>query len=307
MPANTQVVLRSTIASTDPTLATYPRDPLIYGDNGGVRFVADLGFGLSYPGGLAASRPAPAAPVNGAVVYDVAKRANARAVVATGQTVGYAGGGFDFSALTNEGSYLEVPAAVAADIATAVGGKKQRFLVCLYVRLPTLAQWSNEGVPAPFLCHTLAQDGYAAEADLVMVGQLGTGRIRSRRQTAGAGSATEEIIVDVPAAAAGTVAQVAYWRDDAGQALRVRTVAGTVIGTAALGADNTGDFSAKKGVVGVGPSHWAYFNGFIGTHATAKNWRLFRCWYENLARSLRDPVEVLDADYERVIARGVFS
>ena len=45
------------------------------------------------------------------------------------------------------------------------------------------------------------------------------------------------------------------------------------------------------------------FDGITG----AVKWRYYRSFIENLTTSGRDPATVLDADYARTVARGVFS
>jgi hypothetical protein len=124
-------VLESPIVSTDTTLEVAYRDALLRGvANNGVRFIADLGFGFSYPAGPFSDRPAAGAPVSGALVADVAEHANGSAVLTSGQTIGYAGGGIRLFNGHGEGQlfgrtsrsgprYLH---AVRWPIAAAIGG-----------------------------------------------------------------------------------------------------------------------------------------------------------------------------------------
>ncbi|MFZ3005848.1 MAG: hypothetical protein WA047_06705 [Phenylobacterium sp.] len=105
------LVIKSAFESTNTDLALLSRDPLTVGDNNGVRFIGDLGFPYSYPGGI---------PANLAVVKDVAGHADGQAVIAGGVT--HVGNGFDFSGVSAIGNYLSIPASVSADIYGAGGG-----------------------------------------------------------------------------------------------------------------------------------------------------------------------------------------
>lgn len=297
-------VLRSPVSTGDASLPLAVRDALLRDvPNDGVRFGADLAFGWSYPGGPYASRPAPGAPANGAVVYDVAERANASVVLRSGQVVGYAGGGFDFSSLTDNSSYLSIPASVAADLYTPFSGASQRYLFCAYLKLPALADWNTDSVVAPFV-HWSAAPFNTPSTDLFTLSQTSgaTKGIILHRQTAGA---TAQSLSLVPAGGDyGSNAQLAVYRTATATGLRLRTANGTILATAAQGADNSGDFSALTGRLGVGSAFW---RSPLSAQVNAAKWRLGRAFVENLARSGRDPITVLDDDYARVVARGVFS
>lgn len=292
--------LNSPIVSADPTLATLYRDPLMTGaPNDGVRFIADTAFGFCYPGGPLAGRPAAAAPANQAVIYDAAERANGKFVKVSGQTIGYAGGGFDFSALTDRGSYLEVPASVAADLWNAYNGTSQRYLICGYFKLPSFANWNTSANAAPLFSFA-ALNASTESPDVVTVAQTNGGQLTSLRQTAG--STLAYTAVTPPAYDA--LAQVAFWRNAAGVGVTVKvgSTRATTMGAAASA--NTENFSAQTGQFGIGTAYW---QPALSGQTSARNFRLYRLFVENLARSGRDPLTVLDADWARVIARGVFS
>ena len=293
-------ILKSPVASSAPGLGTLVRDPLLQGvANDGVRFIADLAFPYSYPGGALFGRPAAAPPSDQAAVFDVADHAAGKVVKAAGQTVGYAGGGFDYSTLTARASYLEIPAAIADDIWTAYAGASQQFLACLYVRLPALADWNANANLAPFI--QFANSRYVEDVDIFTLGQTNIPTILMSRQTAGA---TVQSLSVNPTGHYGLVAQLAVWRTASECGLRLKSSAGTVVATAAAGSANSGNFSGNVGKVGLGGGFW---QNPLGTQATAVRWRLYRVFVENLARSGRAPLSVLDADYSRVVARAVFS
>lgn len=303
-------ILRLPISVSDSSLATACRDALLTGAvNDGVRFIADLSFGYCYPGGAFEGRPSPAAPANNAVIYDVADRANGAAKVISGNTINYSGGGFDFGSITKKDNYLEIPASVAADIYTSYGGASQQFLACMYIKLPTSANWNTSSSVLPML--QFAGTGtatYQNTADLVAIAQGANGTLQGRRQTGAGAASTASITLD--SGDYGLVTQIAYWRNASGVGIRIKNSNGTKITTAAVGSNNTQDFSGKTGIAGVSGGFWAVDGNNVlnGAGQTgAKNFRLYRLFVENLARSGRSPLTVLDADYARVAARSVFS
>lgn len=288
--------LNTPVASADTTLPIAVRDALLTGANGGVLFLFDTAFGFSYPGGALAGRAAAGAPANGAVVADISEHANGSFVKAATQTVGYAGGGFDFSTLAatvsagNTDNHVKAPAAVWADIYA-----NQEYMVVLYMRLPSLADWNANASILPFFASSAA--GYSSEADPLTLDFQLAPNIQARRQTAVGAQTLLEIS---PATHYGRHAQVAFWRNAAGTGLRVKSAAGVSLSTAAAGAVNAANFSACQPRFGtVTP-----FTDFASaSHRTCRNFRLYRGFIENLHTSTRDPVTALDADWERVQAR----
>jgi len=292
-------VLESPLSSSDPALEVAVRDVLLRGvANEGVRFIADLGFAFSYPAGPFSGRPAPGAPANGALIGDVAERNNGSVVLANGQMIGYAGGGFDFSAVTVKGNYLAVPAEVAHDIYTPFNGASQRPLVVAYVKLPTKANWNTATAIFPMIAWGSA-NASAAAPDMVTIGQSSiSSRIEALRQTAGA------TLVSMNVAVAdeeyGQLAQLVWWRNAAGTGLSLRTSRGRTTTLGAVGPDNTSDFSAQIGRLGVCDT---YSVPSAPASANAGKFRAYRMFIENLARSGRDPLTVVEADWLRVQAR----
>lgn len=180
----------------------------------------------------------------------------------------------------------------------------QQFLACCYVKLPTTANWMTAtNYALPFLGWATSAAGYSGGSDLVQISQSNFGslqRVHLARQVNG--SSVGDVVLVPNAADFGSVVQLAMWRNAAGVGVRIRSANGIVAGTSTVTAPNIGNFSGLTGKAGIGPANWA---NAIGTGA--KNWRLYRGFIENLLTSGRDPVAVLDADYARVAARGVFS
>jgi len=277
------------------------RDPLLAGvANSGVRFLADLAFPWCYPGGEPANRPAAGAPGNGAVVRDIAEQANA-SVAFSGGTIAYAGGGFDLSNAQVSSTLqagIVLPASILADISTAFGGKAQRFLFAMYLKLPLLADWAAGNL-------SIAGDKiFSSAPSLIAVNEAGGGTLNLRRQS-GAGTA-DSLTLTPNVGDYGTVVQLAVWRSDTGIGLRLRSPNGTLLQAAAVGADNNQAFGTNTMTLG----YCTAFTGGLGGAVTtlpALRLRIYRAFMENLARSGRDPVAVLDADYTRQQARALFS
>lgn len=274
--------------------------------NDGVRFMADAAFPWCYPGGPLDGRPAAGTPTNGAVIYDMAEQADGSfALPASGVT--YAGGGFDFTnstALTGSRDVgIIMPASVLADLWTAYGGASQQFLFSMWVKLPTLANWNAS---ASLL--SMAGDlPLTAQPSLFIVTQRSGGVIDVRRQVSSGTSDTGNPLVITPASGDyGSVVQIGVWRTASQQGLRLRSANGIRLTTAAAGAANTQNFSGNTFCVGRNGA--SYAGASPTTTLTAlSGFRVYRTMMENLARSGRDPVAVLDAAYTAVTARGLYS
>lgn len=282
--------LKLTGTFTDNTLPAYRRDAVLSGDNGGVKFLFDLAYPYSYAGGT---------PANGSPIVNINDSgSNGSIVLTSGQNLVFAGNGLDFTNITAANNYLSVPASVAADI-WGGGAGLQYFMQVMYLKLPTNANWNVDTSIVPF--SQFATTAYnIPDADLVLFNQQASGKaIGARRQTNGA---TIDTLSVVPMTADyGSYAQVAFWRNAAGQGLRLKTANGTVLSTAAVGSANVTNFSAKTGKIGLAGTFAP------GVQAPSRQWKLYRGWIENLVTSGRDPATVLDADWTRTVARGVFS
>lgn len=288
------LVFRTSSISNNPNLETLKRDQLLAGDNAGVRFLFDTAFGFSYAGG---------APANGAKIGDVAEHADGSFVLSNEQAVGYNGNGFDLSTLT--GTTLETSIAhVLAPVSIWSGiAEAQQFMVCAYMRLPSEEDWNSEASILAFFSSSLVGTGYNSAPDPLTFSFRGTTAksISFRRQTA-VGAQVE--LTCVPAGHYGQVAQVAFWRNAAGIGARIKSVGGLTQSTGAVGALNVADITTCRPRFGCS-TPFASYN--LAGHVSGRKYRLYRGFIENLAVSERDPVAVLDADYARTIARGVFS
>lgn len=273
---------------TDPNLPKAYRDAVLDGANDGVLFLFDLAYRWCWPGG---------APNNGDAVMDIAENANGSMVEHPGQSIGFASNGFDFGTLTAGASYLQIPAGVAGSI----WGGEQFFAVTIYLTLPEKDDWNPLSGLLAFLCFTSNPGGYTAEADLLTIAQAGGGskQLTARRQLSG-GSDNTSLTITPKDDDYGGLVQLVYWRNAAGQGLRLKSENGAVVQSIGPTASNTGDFSAKSGRLGIGPSFWPTAAANLDTVGGAKNFKVHRGWIEDSAKSGRDPLLVADADWGRV-------
>jgi len=285
--------IKLTGTCTDTTLPTLERDGLLSGSNDGVRFLWDAAFPYSYAGGP---------PAADALIRDISEHGDGKFARATADVVGFAGGGFDFSTMTaTSGPTLqavESPSNVWAGIQA-----EQEFMVVSYVKLPVLADWNVETSILPIFAGGNTGTGYSTEPDPVTI-LLKPGNVSARRQYA-IGSQAE--ISVAPGLHYGLVTQVAFWREGGGAnqvGLRLKSAAGSTLSLGTAATLNAADFSAVKARWGSVPPFTTYN---LATHRTARNRRHYRGWVEDLSISGRNPETVLDADWLRVVARGVFS
>ena len=298
------LVLQAPTQVANAGLPLLKRDPLLRDDyNGGVRFAFDLAFGWCYGG---------ASPfVADAVIKDVAERADgAVRVPAGGGQPTFAGGGIDFSAATLRNTHLEIPAAVA----NTIYNNGQKFLLALYLKLPAAADWVTAAGDWNILAFSSAVNSWQGAADMLSLGlayNSGTPQLFFRRQTA-IGTADNQAISGanlVPAQ--GALAQLAFWRSNTETGASIRTVAGgrVTVTPKAAGSDNAQNFASQVGRIGLTPnwSATAIDGATSNNQAGARKMRIYRGWVEALQLSGRDPLTVLEADWARTIARGVFS
>lgn len=278
---------------SDPSLPVIVRDPLLMGDNTGVRCLFDLAFPYSYQGGI---------PTQDSLIRDIAGQNDCKFNLPAGQSVGFVGNGFDFSTLTadthpRDNCNIEAPTGVWSTISVA-----QEFLVCFYLKLPTDADWNTDPNLFPFFLGS--EQGYQLEADPITIaqaGSAGTKVVTFRRQTA----LNAQVNTQVNAVGHfGKFTQVAYWRTSSGVSARLKSIDATTITNTPAGPANTLDFSGCRGLFGVVPPFTLFS---IANHRTARNFKLYRGFIEDLSLSGRDPTTVLDADFARVVARDVFS
>lgn len=194
----------------------------------------------------------------------------------------------------------------------------QEFLFCMYVKLPTEADWYNEagnsGRFPMFQTAAGAASTFFNAADLFSVNQQDTSkRLHLVRQT-GLSSSTSRGLALVPAVEDyGAVCQIAYWRKngvDACRLLRLDDAAiaiSNALGTAS--APNKEDFTAGKPKFGVAGGFATALGGgvFNAAQQNASKFRVGRGFIEALDLTGRDPVTVLSADWQRTLDRGVYS
>ena len=282
------LVIRVPGTTTDTAKPILRKDAMLKTDvNGGVKFLFDLGNLPGYPGGN---------PVNGTVIPDLSDHADGVAEVSAGQAVAYLGGGFDYEGVTAINNDIKAPSSCLASIYAA---SNQYFMKVAYRKLPLLADWPSTTSLMSILADNTATSGYTTVPDLLTIGLGNAPNISARRQTSV--GAADTLTMNADANMYGQVCQIAFYRTAAGQTLRVKSALGTKTATAAVGSNNSANFSACE-------PRW----GFIGqsgalTPANSTKQRSYRGWIEDLALSGRDPVTVLDKDFTDTVTRALYS
>ncbi|WP_156448189.1 hypothetical protein [Sphingobium sp. CCH11-B1] len=286
------VIIRTNTDVTDPNAPIYVRDQLLADSNDGVRFLFDYGRPYSWPN--------QDDPINGDGARDISNHANAAWTITSGSPdFDPEDGGMDFSTVTTQPANLVVPAAsFAADIFA-----DQLFLVAMYLKLPSAAQWPADASGYRyFMCGTLGSSSVvtSGEADIVSIGMWTNGSTHylvAHRQKNG--TVVDTLFIDM-AGQFEAVGQLGFWRSATQQGLRWKSAAGTVLYTLSASTKNVTNFSSKTLQVGLPNTFWGLSDA---GHRASSHYRMFRHFGENLARSGRDPVTVLDADYARNIGR----
>lgn len=287
------IILRTDTAITDPTAPVYVRDQLLANSNDGVRFLFDFGRPYSWPN--------QDNPHNGDGVRDISQHANAPwNISGAGPTFELAAGFMNFSTVSVDPADVVIPAAFAADI-----WADQLFLISMYLKVPNEDQWPASGASDKYwLCATTGNSGVmvSGELDIISLGMWTNGATKylvARRQLSGT---TVETLYLPMAGHFGTVGQFAFWRTAAQQGLRWRSSVGSVreVEAKGTGTKNVADFSGKTLQFGMPGSTW--FLPAAGDQAS-RNYKIARVFGENLSRSGRAPLDVLDADYARNIGR----
>jgi hypothetical protein len=140
-----------------------------------------------------------------------------------------------------------------------------------------------------------------AATSLFSVGMNAPGSVAGgfalRRQTA-AGVVRS---LALAAAEGGVLAQIAVYRTASVFALRYKSATQTmlVVDPVGTGSDNTQDFSANQIALGRPNA----FRNTTGFNTRFIGFRAYRTFIENLSRSGRDPMAVLDADWTRMQTR----
>lgn len=298
------ILIKSPNVSTAAGLQKFRLDPVLAGDNGGVKFLFDLPSSLGWPD--------QDAPLSGDVIKNIAttpgimELGNGSMNIISGQAVAFTGGGFDFTGLTNHPAEVVGPAGALASIHSA---DNDYFLMCCYMRLPSSTDWNTTNTLAPFFCCTSSQNGWTTpEADLLTVAMGGlSSNLTMRRQTAGA----TNVNVSITALDNfyGQLCQIAAWRNAAGAGLRVKSALGEQMAIAAVGVNNSENFSGQLPRWGVPISFNNLSTGqsLQAAHRATHKTRLYRGWIEDLSASGRNPLSVIDADWARVQARKTAS
>lgn len=301
------LVLKSTSNSSNTSLPVLRRDKVLSTPTptaDGVRFLFDTAYSYSFGG----------TPSNGAIVTNIQDTGSVLGGylrVPSGNTLSMGGNGIDFDGLTKKDCAVVGPSNALASIWAAAN---QYFMVVSYVKLPTQANWMASSGILPFFATGLGVEDYTDTADILTIGLTNAsgGTISARRQTVIGTIDTAATITPV-AASYGQVAQVAFWRNATEQRMQLRTAAGGIqlSSSIAVGSNNSSNFSAMS------PRWGMYVGGFQGALDAdvsanaqiypARNSRLYRGWVEDLSASGRNPQTVLDADWSRTVARGVFS
>jgi hypothetical protein len=283
-------VLSQTV--TDDSLPILYRDPLLFGANGGVKLLVDLASTYAWS--------KQAAPINGDAILNLDESGNnGSVVIGANGAPAYAGRGFDFTSVTGVGEYIQGDGGFAESLAA---NGQQYYLITAYLKLPAQVDWPTTG-GLGVLSFSQSSGRYSTVPDLVEVtpfGQQGGNRfLIARRQTAI--GAAEQMNIAVDATDYGSFAQIAVWRNAVGQGFRIKTASRTVKAGSppATGASNTASLTGLKARFGIPPN--ASLTG------TNNKFRIYRLALEDLFVSGRDPETVLDADWARTIARGVFS
>lgn len=271
---------------TDDSAPTLARDQLTVDDGGGVAFLFDLATTYSWPGGN---------PTNAAQIKDLSSHSrHGSAIVGASAGITYSGGGFDFSGTSDLLGSVEAPASVSA----ALRAGSEYWLIAFYIRLPSNGDWDSGGAIRPWFQAAAAT--YLSQPEICVIGAASSGQAISFRRATGAGTVSEYAVLTPASGDKGALVQLAAWRNASGLGARLKSANGTVSGSAAAGSANSQDFSAAT-------PKWGMPGTFWGTSNNCRKIRIFRGWMENLGTSGRNPTTVLDADYTRTIARGVFS
>jgi len=269
---------------SDTSLPTILPDPLLAGSNDGVRFLFDLSTPISYPTQNYSG--------NGLPVNDISQHANGAIVSSAGQVVPFLGGGFDYSSVTARSQYIS---SSSSSLSAIWADTNQYFLMSVYVKLPTLANWNSGTAICPIVTSSL--HGYnTPETEFVVIAIVTGGAISIRRQNNG-GTGLDALLLTPNTAHYGNIVQISIWRNSTAQTAQIYNASATVTGSLAVGVPNTGNFGSLPVYFGVAPCFWNSFP------TPATSFRIYRGFIESLTMSGRTPTAVLLADYNNCINR----
>lgn len=286
------LILRTTTPVSDATgLPLLTRDDLLATASGGVPWLVDMGFSGSYVG----TTPA----VNGGIVTNLVDGGSASGIVVPGTGPTIAGGGLSYAAANTAGTYVSIPASVAAAISAA----SHNFMFCGYFKLPTALNWITTATQLNPLMNWSATGVWSNQADILHLGlqTVATFPVLSWRRQTAIGTADGGLsfqMISGNAPHIGQVCQLSYWRDATGQYASIRSAAGgrTSAAPIAAGTNNSETISALIGKIGILPI-WSTLDA---QEILAKSdLRFYRGFVEIPATSGRTPLDVLDADWTR--------
>ena len=266
-------------------------DDVLLDDQDGTRWLFDLASPLSWEG---------TAPVNTAVIKDVAGKGNGDIVVRSTQAgkATYSGGGWDFAPLTDDGVYVRAPASVMANLYDAY----QEMGVLFYVKFPAQADWAPGSTFLPFFTagDTAGDETYLTGVDPLSIGASSDGL----KVNWAVDTSTRSVLAIAPGADHWSqIVQVAAWRQGGVLNFQMRSAASKTKLSTPAATNCAGNFAAKLAKFGIPPQGW---NSAFSTFSCRKM-RLYRGLIENLHTSGRDFGQVADGDWTRTIGRAVFS
>ena len=292
-------------------------DQVLLGANGGVFGLFDTDYALCFGGATGSVSDPGVQPTMDQPIFDISELdfsvdpvsgtaisqdvASAGRITANNESnlPAYSDRMIDFSTVAVRNSVVRLPEAVTARIA---GLTNQHWMQVLYVRLPERDDWNTSAV-RPFSCFSTALAGFTGDADLLTICQAalsGNPRLRAFRMTTGPATGVQVQLMPV-AEAYGAVCQIAWWRDAEGEHLSLRSPSTRQTVVAELGAPTSVDLTGKYPQIGITNSFWGNPPGPAGDFAIARG------WFEDLDMSGRAPLEILEADWLRTVARGAFS
>ncbi len=281
------LVITTDVESADESLPLLERDDYLYGAKGAAH-VFDISNRWCFP------RQGP--PINGDVVHDLAiDGVDGRITMTSGAVIGFDGKGLDFHGVNASPNGVVMPGNPLASL-----GSNQNFLLCAYVKVPTLAEWLEGNGPMHIFVGDSAFQAQATEEQLLQMAFVATTagpQIWIRRQTA-AGQNFAQISFSPAEVPHGEVAQIAAWRTADGFFGRIRSDSKNVPKGVARGANNTAVLSDNQILFGRA--------SISSSTAKTTSHTIYRGMFENLDASQRDAATVLDEDYARNVAGSAF-
>lgn len=291
-------------------------DQVLVDANGGVFGLFDTDFALCYGGATGRVSDPGVQPAMGQQIFDISELdfsvdpvngtvisqdvSSAGSITAQNESnlATYRDRMFDFSAVAIRNSVIRLPEAITLRIAALAN---QHWMQVLYVRLPAEAGWNADGL-RPFSCFSTGTGGLTGDADLLTIGQAyssGKPQLRAFRMTTGPSTGVQLGLQPV-SDAYGAVCQIAWWRDAQGEHLSLRSPSTRKTVMTNLDAPTTVSLAGKYPQIGITNSLWK------NLPSPAANFAIARGWFEDLDMSGRTPLEILEADWLRTVARGAF-